>query len=224
MCSPTRPVVRCRRTRWLGLLLVAVVLGAAGCQASEDEAPPSGTGSAAPADPTTGETGLGGPHAEASSTETLSPTTPPADGPLIEGQAITYRLPGGVEWSTPALVYGGDHTDERTGQAWRVRLIELPPIDGEAGPSLDESAQLALTDFDEYVDRGANVVIDDVEWWAARGVHEEFDEHLALFGTVHNGHEVRLTIGSPDGDPRTEEWIEAILASVEWLPASGGSP
>lgn len=199
---------RARTTSALTVLVLA--LGVAGCNDSSSgpDQEPSTSGSVSS---TTSE-----------STPAPSPTgVAPAAGQLIEVETATYHLPDG-KWNLSTR--SGDSAsfaDAAVSGIWQVALRETIGLDGPV--DLDELAGFVGVGDpkveDPPLERGENRVVDGVEGYTATTTTTSPGGRKTLvqiWGTGRSGLHVSLRVAGPAADPRTDEWFEAVLASIEW--------
>lgn len=143
-----------------------------------------------------------------------TPKVAAATGILVEAETYTYHLIEGVEWDLGRGGLTASNYDE-----------ELNPFDVSGRESLlfeasskeiDDDFERSITDarFKPPFIRGENRVVNGIEGWTAHRLRNEWLDYE--FGTTHNLKSVGFWFSFPNKDPRAREWIDAILASVEW--------
>jgi hypothetical protein len=181
---------------------LCAVVGLSGC--ADDE--PSG------ADP--------GPSVEASgSPEEREPSAPPsgsapapASGRLVDAEVMTYRLPEG-EWDLGS----GGLTAIWTGDDVGNWLIVGTVGDAYDDTTLDDLAALTLEgepDHEPPLRRAGTRTVNGVEGYVVEGSSR--DGYYYEWGAVVGAHWVQLEFDLGADDARAEEWVESVLASVEW--------
>lgn len=204
-----------RRTR-TGLVAasacLALLLGA--CQDDDTPSPSKGPTSS-PATPT--DSPAGTPTGDASDAPSDAATGQPIETPLL-----SLRLPT-AEWELD----GNGRTQasyRETPDYWTVAVYESEVV-GDATDGLDEVARTIgvgdRTELDPPLVRGDNRVVDGVEGvTASTTTANEFDPTLRTtrltWATEVKGSVVEIRLDGKAGDPRTQEWFEAVLASVAW--------
>lgn len=160
-----------------------------------------------------------GPDASASSTEpsteepsaTDTSTGPaPATGQRVEASVLDFRLPESARWS---LTRGGLSARyfDNDGGIWAVAVIEL----GDT-PGLDRLARVAedvQPDLVPKARRLADRTVNGVEGYVLES--DGRDRLYYEFGTVYEGQGFSLIFDFPPS-PRARDWIDSVLASVEW--------
>lgn len=195
------------RSRVCGAVLLLTLL--AGCSSDDGTtgdppgsgADPGGGTSTAPT--TDGTTGASDPVA-------------PAAGRRIRAEGFGYRLPEG-RWE---LVSGGrtaGHFDEQ-GRSWQIgwgySLAFDTDLDTVAANALD-----VLSETDDGLARGEDRTVAGVEGYVIEGSGP--DGLVYEFGTVRGEGVPQLWFRFPEDSAQAREWIESVLASVEWAGAAG---
>lgn len=193
-------------TRLVLALVLASSLLLTGCKSAER--PDAGPSDSPATSPSTDSTPSGSPSSESTGVE-------PASGTLVESDEFSYRLPAGVEWNLGRGGLGATTYDDDL-NAFDVDATLVPLQAGDDVADLAKDYEVTAGDlpYDPPLKRGENRVVDGVEGWTAQTV--ENGQLIYAFGTRHNRVSFDLFFGFPKKDPRTLEWIEAVLASIEW--------
>ncbi|TNM40459.1 hypothetical protein FHP29_10435 [Nocardioides albidus] len=203
-----------RAGRMALLAALVVVPPLAGCQ-SDPATPeqPERTGASASATPTT---------ASSSAPTQADPSTVPATGPGVDTALLSYRLPA-ASWTATSA--SGDRARYiETPQIWLLRETEqeLTTVEGK---SLDTAARVSGVGdpsvMDPPFERGENRTVDGVEGFTASTTRvvagtPELNASVLLWGALVEGHYVFFELSGPKADPRTQDWFDAVLASVTW--------
>lgn len=138
-------------------------------------------------------------------------------GQLIEHDALSLRLTADQDWKVLNSGVLAIRRDEE-GNEYAVTVNEIP--DRSNGTmTLDQAAELSLSSttlYDPPLTRGENRVIDGVEGWTAETIDSAFNEYVYRYGAVHADHDTYVTVRVPRKDAQNREWIEAVLASIDW--------
>lgn len=194
-------------TRGLLALVVGSGLLLSGC--SDDDRPaadPSTSPSTSQSTPT--DVDPGSPSTDATDVE-------PASGSLIEDDSVAYRLPEDVEWRLGRGGFTATYYDEDV-NAFSVSGKVLALHAGDTGQDLDADydTSVGTLRYDPPLQRGENRVVNGVEGWTAQTVDD--GQLIYVFGALHDRISFDLTFRFPEKDPSSRDWIEAVLASIEW--------
>lgn len=195
-------------------IATALLLALTGCSGNDDP------GAGPSDDPETSSVASEPSGSEASdgSTTTEDPGVEPADGPLVKGQFLTYRLPGGMKWDrSPGFAFA---FDPKTGGQWSISLAETPEniphtVDDIARNALDVSRD-TYSDLRRLDDR----TVDGQQGWVLES-HGKKGGSLPVFfyqfGAVPDGKSYAyLSFEFPKETAETRAAIESVLASVRW--------
>jgi hypothetical protein len=191
------------------LLLGLLVTMLTGCSSDSDDDPGSSDPSSTSAAPTT---------SAPTQTEPPSPTVTPATGPEIVARnldepVLRLHLPDGATWR---LQPGGDNASatNAAGDSVDIGTGVLPVSPGD---DLERFADLRINgDSPLYPDlkRLEDREVAGVTGYVAEGKGDQFSY---IFGGISGDSQVEVTFRFPKDDAQAREWIEATLASVEWL-------
>ncbi|MFC5727624.1 MULTISPECIES: hypothetical protein [Nocardioides] len=207
------------RSRAIALLVAALLpLTALGCSPGDDPDPsasdPAASASQTPTTPEPAESG------SPSSPET---GLPPATGQALELKgSMSFRLPEGGEWhhtgDGSTTLYAGHPVDDGyfdiDASEIETSNTELDPL---AKASLDirhQQAELTPGRFDPFPTRSPNREVSGRAGWVleSTGKKSTFYE----FGTNIDGLTAIITFQYPSSYGAGKEWVESILASIEW--------
>lgn len=207
------------RSRAIALLVAALLpLAVSGCSPEDDPEPspsePAASASETPAAPEATESG------SPSESET---GVPPAAGQALELEgSLSFRLPEGDEWyhtgDGSSILFASYPVDDGSfdieGSEIETSNTELDPL---AKASLDlrsQQAELTPGRFDPVPTRSPNRVVNGREGWVleSAGKKSTFYE----FGTSRGGLTAFITFEYPTSYASGKEWVESILASIEW--------
>jgi hypothetical protein len=163
------------------------------------------------------------PSAEASaSSEEGEPSVPstsgsatapaPASGRLVDAEVMTYRLPEG-KWDLGSSGLTAIWTGDDVGDWVIVGTVG----DAYDDTTLDDLAALTLEgepDHEPPLRRAGTRTVGGVEGYVVEGSSR--DGYYYEWGAVVGDHWVQLEFDLGADDARAEEWVESVLASVEW--------
>ncbi len=191
--------------------VAVLLLGLSACTSDSTVDEPGGpTTSATSATSSPGSTAPAGP--------TTGPTTAAAAGPELVVKdlgppLLRLRLPDELDWRIRSGGDAGsaDYPGGGSIDVDAVTIVAYPEndLDYYAGITGDLSRSLG-----SKVERLDDRTVAGVEGFVleARG-----DTFSYTFGAIYGGSLVNLSITTPQDDARTREWIEAVLASAEWV-------
>lgn len=161
--------------------------------------------------------------ANSGSTEDAASGSPPAGtpeveaatGPVIEGDVFSFHLPADGAWELRRRGLSATAYDDEL-NAYDVATSEVPLQAGDTGEDLDFDYETSNVGnpFDQPLVRGENRVLDGIEGWTAQTTDN--GNIVYVFGGMHDRHAVKITLSFVRKDPRSREWIEATLASLQW--------
>lgn len=193
-------------TRAVLALVVASGLLLSGC--GDDDGPEADPARSPSTSQSTDATPSGSPS-------TGNPDAEPATGPVVEDDFFSFHLPEDAEWDLARGGFTATTYDEEL-NAFDVATSVVPLQAGSSGTDLDADFASSTRDdpYDPPRKRGENRVVDGIEGWTAQTVDD--GQLIYSFGTMHDRRAFGLTFSFPEKDPRTLEWIEAVLASIQW--------
>lgn len=205
------------RSRAIAVAATALLsLTVSGC--SPDDAAPAPNEPATPSSESTAPT---------ESTETPSPSqtgVPPAAGQALDLEgSFTFRLPeGGDEWhergTGSMTIVAGHPVPEGSFDISASEIsITVTELDSLAEASLKtrvRQAELTPGRFDPLPTRSPNRVVNGREGWVLESAGKE--STFYEFGTSNGGLTATITFQYPTSYAPGREWVEAVLASIEW--------
>ena len=184
------------RSKWCWTVVMLAFL--AGCSSAGEPAPEptpdASTDTSLPSEPTS----------------PASASVPPAQGTRVDAEVVAYHLPD-ADWTLGRAGLTATFTDERY-QDW---VISAGPATAIA--RLDRLAAIRLDWLSiahDGVQRAENRTVNGVEGYVLTSGGR--DGLLYEYGAIHGGSRVYLTFDFPEDSPMAEEWIESVLASIEW--------
>lgn len=205
--------MRSRRMAAVAAWTVAAVL-VAGCSDDEpdrrDDPGPSGS------DTTSATAGSDGSSSGAPSDTSSGSAVEPATGQQVRMESgISFRLTEGPDW-----VVEGNGTFGVVGDA-ELESGELVLIEGSELDALTDDLEVAangaLTTFETSsrptLRREEDREVNGVTGYVIRSESDE--SNFYLFGVLYKGTAFRLSLEVPL-EAELEEWVEPILASIEW--------
>lgn len=165
---------------------------------------------------------------------TLPPTAtaaPAADGQLVDAEVYRFHLPSDGVWKsdlknfTVAYARIGPRAGETIHvSSWAFRQSPTSPetLDDVADVmGVDDRSQGNQSPNVPPLSRGPDRVVQGANGFTAETEtrrRDGFKQHVLVlvWGTVHNGQQFALEVDGPPNDPRTREWFEQILSSLEW--------
>lgn len=151
--------------------------------------------------------------ASSDASTSATPEVVPADGPLLEANALSLHLYDSPDWQTTTV--GSTASAGLRNKAGSL-TITLTDLETDA-TDLDEDAEAVLDVMsgDKLPPRRAeNRVINRVECWVLAG--ENQDRRIYLVGGIHAGYEFTIEFNLPAGWGEADKRIEEILASIDW--------
>lgn len=138
----------------------------------------------------------------------------PADGPVLtEAGVFTLHLPADGDWQIRSGGISATAFDDDLNPL-NVTTSVVPLQAGQTGEDLDADYDGRTIGGLYAWTRGENRVLDGIEGWTAETVDD--GKLIVGFGTIHERQSFSITFSFLEKDPRSREWIEATLASIEW--------